>query len=402
MNEEAFVNGLWAEDSHSNNATSEAQDDQNEPLSLPPNHNEKKLSLKRKQPPKAKGKGTNKRYRSLTGKSSASQQPEPKGIEESLKELIETKSLEQVTKIFKDRIERRKKKVDGEFMESFFEVIRYLVGEKQFDLLKEIIDSHPQIRERWPARSDLQNIVNKMQEIKSRFKNFGQADAGALFEIGMAIERPNEQVLEFLEKLKSLDRIFVTQQGVSLETRREKLISTFPLLFLREIATNGSTGYQDQGSLQTQEQPSSSIPPREIATNGPTTDRVQDSLQTHEQMQYSLKDCLEKTFAKDNNEVDLKHFQKEIDNRNDMEPIFSRIKQERGKDTEYELGNMELLVCAAVKQMETLQVQELKWDCLLKWGAVLNRAKDLGFEVRFAKSLLETKLAAYFLYTKEG
>lgn len=148
---------------------------------------------------------------------------------------------------------------------------------------------------------------------------------------------------------------------------------------------------------------SSSIPPfllRQIATNGPSSDHVQGSFQTreHDDMPYTLKECVEKLFAKDNNKVELPHFQKEMENQKDLEPIVGRIKQERGMDIEYEFFNIQLLVCAAFKQMEDVQVKELKWDILLKWGAVLNRAKELGFEVKFVHSLLEKKLASYFLY----
>lgn len=87
-------------------------------------------------------------------------------------------------------------KVEEEFTEAFMWLINYLVDKKQFNLLKETIDSQPQIRERW--QSDLQKILDRIQEIRRQVKS-GPPDVmttATLLEIGTAIERPNEQVRE--------------------------------------------------------------------------------------------------------------------------------------------------------------------------------------------------------------
>ncbi|KAK5787356.1 hypothetical protein PVK06_042010 [Gossypium arboreum] len=50
--------------------------------------------------------------------------------------------------------------------------------------------------------------------------------------------------------------------------------------------------------------------------------------------------------------------------------------------------------------MEDFRIEDLEWDTLKKWGATLNMAKQLGFQVVFADNLLKTKLLAYFATQK--
>ncbi|XVF55717.1 hypothetical protein PTKIN_Ptkin06aG0059400 [Pterospermum kingtungense] len=196
-------------------------------------------------------------------------------------------------------------------------------------------------------RSDLQNIIEKIKELEHEAKAAGIEKMKAtdemkprLLEIGKEIEKFNEQ-----------------WQKDSME------VMNFEEIFMIEHRDSKRYALKEEGSLESQEH---------------------------------VKYCLEKLFSKDNKKVEVSNFQKEIENPGNLEPIASRIKQERGKDTEFELLNIQDLVCAAIKQMEDLPAEELQWDKLLKWGAVLNKAKDLGFQVKFAEIELKKNLYAYF------
>ncbi|TYI58811.1 hypothetical protein E1A91_D11G387800v1 [Gossypium mustelinum] len=51
-----------------------------------------------------------------------------------------------------------------------------------------------------------------------------------------------------------------------------------------------------------------------------------------------------------------------------------------------------------MKEMESFSVEKLGMETLKKWGATLNNAKELGFQVGFADDLLRKNLYAYFAY----
>ncbi|KAK8633109.1 hypothetical protein V6N13_013963 [Hibiscus sabdariffa] len=82
-----------------------------------------------------------------------------------------------------------------------------------------------------------------------------------------------------------------------------------------------------------------------------------------------------------------------------LESIANRIEKARGKATEVFHIPVQVLVCAAIKEMEDLAVENLDWDTLEKWGATLKYAKDFGFQVAFADNLLKTNLLAYLAYS---
>ncbi|XVF07687.1 hypothetical protein REPUB_Repub06bG0161300 [Reevesia pubescens] len=117
-----------------------------------------------------------------------------------------------------------------------------------------------------------------------------------------------------------------------------------------------------------------------------------------------IKNFEKELFAKDNNKVDVLDFQglkEAIDTAKGNIPdylkhIASEIEKARSSPTDFALKNIEILVCAAVEEMESLAVDKLNPATLLKWGATLNVAKQFNFEVEFAEALLKKNLYACF------
>ncbi|KAK8589138.1 hypothetical protein V6N12_023544 [Hibiscus sabdariffa] len=82
-----------------------------------------------------------------------------------------------------------------------------------------------------------------------------------------------------------------------------------------------------------------------------------------------------------------------------LELIATPIIEDRGKATGSAHFSVLVLVCATVKEMED-SVEVSDWEKLKKWAATLNQAGGFGFQVEFAKKLLNTKLLAYFVTTE--
>ncbi|MBA0860458.1 hypothetical protein Goshw_017840 [Gossypium schwendimanii] len=80
-----------------------------------------------------------------------------------------------------------------------------------------------------------------------------------------------------------------------------------------------------------------------------------------------------------------------------LQSIATRIEKARGKATDVFHIPAQVPVCAAIKEMEDLTVEDLDWDKLKKWGATLNYARKYGFQVGFADSLLKKNLLAYLV-----
>ncbi|KAH1084459.1 hypothetical protein J1N35_024220 [Gossypium stocksii] len=64
-----------------------------------------------------------------------------------------------------------------------------------------------------------------------------------------------------------------------------------------------------------------------------------------------------------------------------LQSIVSRIEKDRGIETNFAHEAIQLLVSAAIKEMEDCPVKKLDLDRLKKWGATLNRGKEVSFEV---------------------
>ncbi|PPS15089.1 hypothetical protein GOBAR_AA05513 [Gossypium barbadense] len=123
----------------------------------------------------------------------------------------------------------------------------------------------------------------------------------------------------------------------------------------------------------------------------------------------NIKETLKKQqlYEKGNNQVGVEHFPglaEELQTTDwgktpsSFESIAARIEKDRGKVTEVGHIAAQVLVCAAVKEMEEFSVEKLDIEMLKKWGATLNKAKELGFQVGFADNFLRKNLYAYFGY----
>lgn len=126
---------------------------------------------------------------------------------------------------------------------------------------------------------------------------------------------------------------------------------------------------------------------------------------TREGLQSKFRDLVNQLYDNGNDKVKCKDFpglEQALKNARGeipeyLESIAIQIEKDRGETTEFVLINIQILVCAAIKEMEDFSVGDLDWDTLKKWGATLNYAAEkFGFQVRFADNLLKEKLLAYF------
>ncbi|KAG8491269.1 hypothetical protein CXB51_014446 [Gossypium anomalum] len=72
-----------------------------------------------------------------------------------------------------------------------------------------------------------------------------------------------------------------------------------------------------------------------------------------------------------------------------LKSIGIRIEDARGKATEFSHTGIQILVCAVIKEMEYMSLEDLDWGTLKKWAAALNYGNEHGFQVGFANNLLQ-------------
>ncbi|KAK8633106.1 hypothetical protein V6N13_013960 [Hibiscus sabdariffa] len=114
------------------------------------------------------------------------------------------------------------------------------------------------------------------------------------------------------------------------------------------------------------------------------------SLGTRQTLQCDFRILENQLFNKDNNKVDVQDFdglEQALNNTNSMkstpdylEPFAARIEKARGEATDFSHKLIQVLVCAAIHEMEKLRPEEFNRDMLKKWAATLNMAKRLGFQ----------------------
>ncbi|XVE96438.1 hypothetical protein REPUB_Repub02eG0221900 [Reevesia pubescens] len=371
----------------SDKATSEEADNMNQPLSMSPNHNKRKLSPRRREGSTA-GATKKGKHQVSNELSKAKGKEEPKGKEERVKELLKRKSVTEILKILRDRVNRRIKIDQSADMEACIFLMKFVMENKLYDFFSQIVDSLNQIKRKWPARADLQNIKKKIKEMEDverdkKRQGMGGPNMVVADEMKLRLEGIEEEIItsdkerpKDSKKAKNLEAIFI-DEGVSVETLREKLSYDFPWLVLGETETNKPTGNEDQGSLQT----------RKI---------------------YTAKDVedFEKKIAMDNKEVRVSDFHgleeaigtAERDIPDCLEHIAKKIEKARGTQTEFVYKNIQLLVCAAVKEMEDQPLEQLNEVSLLKWGVTLKMAKKINFQVEFAETQFKKNLYAYFCF----
>ncbi|MBA0742877.1 hypothetical protein Gogos_015888 [Gossypium gossypioides] len=248
------------------------------------------------------------------------------------KELISGKTIKEGAKVLVDRIDRRLNKTFGK--------VYKMMAMKASQLCPQVFGSFEQIETQWPVLSDLQKVKQHIKEILENHKGRLLSEAEA-----------KQKLLQVEKELEQLDQL-------------------------------------------------------ELYSACSQMKEVGGSLPTREEIQSKFSELEKEIYAKDNNKVDVEDFpglQQALDNitgwgklPNYLEPIAIRIEEARGKATEISQIGSQLLVCAAIKEMENLLVKDLDLDRLKKWGATLNKAKEHGFQVGFADNLLELKLLAYF------
>ncbi|PPR81133.1 hypothetical protein GOBAR_AA39581 [Gossypium barbadense] len=114
-------------------------------------------------------------------------------------------------------------------------------------------------------------------------------------------------------------------------------------------------------------------------------------------------------FNKDNNSVEVAHFhglQEALDETrygetpDYLKRIATLIEVDRGKATKFGHKNIEVLVCAAIKEMEDWRTpKDSGYNQLKKWAATLNMGKEQDFEVKFADNMLKNICLACYAYS---
>lgn len=295
-------------------------------------------------------------------------------------------------KILIDRVDRQINKAKKILNETFLFVIRGLGAMEDMELLKSFVSKLRQIEEQWPLLTNLRLIREQINQVKQDSTSTAEADPGVMNARLLKIENQIVTTVELLQnfsdktdslqdKVESLQDTFLNQQNFSFETLKEELFSIFTEPIWEDIFT--TTG-QSQAIPQACEQLL-------------VTDHVKD-------LEYLESEVL----GKDNNTVDVTDFQglEEAVKKNwpnipeYLEPIARRVKEARGDEViRFADKNIQILVCAAIYEMENMTVEELNRDGLKKWGATFNQAKEARFEVKFAEIQLKKNLYAYFVHS---
>ncbi|XP_052480581.1 uncharacterized protein LOC128031862 isoform X2 [Gossypium raimondii] len=293
----------------------------------------------------AKGKAP-KKWTSGKEASTSQQQPKPKS-EKNCGEAVQNR-----LKIFHHQIDRRRKTDKMRDLEFLTCVTR-----KSFPVPLKIPASFKQFKTRWPMRPDLQSILQKIQDIKAKFKD--------------------HLLTEDKEQTRDPDAVFFNTKDTNMGTGTltKEFCSAYPWLF--SLDQNPDQGH--------------------------------GSLSTLEGIQSLLKSLENQLYDENNNKVSVKDFEgleEALKETNAMDllpdylrPIANQIEEARGKATGIAHGYVQVLVCAAIKEMQDLAPVEM--DMLKKWAAALNYARQHGFQVTFADHLLRKNFDAY-IHNKFG
>ncbi|XP_012435124.1 uncharacterized protein LOC105761755 [Gossypium raimondii] len=290
----------------------------------------------------------------VTKKQHVSQhQPESKSKKLSLEDLIKGKTVQEIVKILIDRINRLIKKDMETDMES-------VLGQQ------------------WPVRQDLLGVKEKFRAI-----------ANANLDIEEAKERLLVAGREFetLENQRKKPSTTAENSDPHMDNIKETLkkqLSSGPITVDQDFDLDNLLDFE-------------SLPNIDFDT----------SFRPPDNLRFAFIDCETQLYEKGNNHVGVEHFPglaEELQKTDwgktpsSFESIATRIEKDRGKVTELGHNTAQVLVCAAVKEMEAFSVEKLDMEMLKKWGATLNNAKELGFQVGFADDLLRKNLYVYFAY----
>ncbi|MBA0738943.1 hypothetical protein Gogos_012252 [Gossypium gossypioides] len=374
-----------------------------------------------------------------TGEASTSEKHPPKN---NLEELIAKKSVEKIVKVLKDRIDRKMKNDKMADMESVILVVQTMMANNASHLLPEVLGTLKQIKTQWPVRSDIQTEKQKLQLIKSSYKNGVLTEGNAkneLLAVGEKIECLDEQRLKDLTNTDNLNAIF-SGSMVCVHFRLALDKKSFSSILLRfsivktkldlpvEVGTDGPIGgFSSEFPWlgESTEINSHVIPADQVHRNLLTREKLLSNFSTEtnglaspvdqgngsfvslEELRCNLCELVSQLYDENNKEVGISDYDGlELALKDTgwgrppdyLEPIATRIEKARREATADIHKVSLLLVCAAVKEMEELTLEYSKWDMLKKWAATLNVAKKSGFIVEFADNLLLTKLFAYFAF----
>ncbi|TYI32847.1 hypothetical protein ES332_A04G091000v1 [Gossypium tomentosum] len=278
---------------------------------------------------------------------------EPKGKDVPVKELIKERSVLKVLKNLRDRVHRRIK--NDRFSAMKYHI--WLLGSViQYDISfpsQPIGQTLKQILSKWPARSDLDNIMMDIKAMKDKerckAKQFPNADEmkmealPGLEKIEEDIKKLDKEREKDSEKTAKLAETFLTK-GIGLETLEEEFSKAFPWLFGEASATNKAAVDQFQVSLQ----------------NG-----------------------------KGSGDKDMEDLEKELLNKDNCNVGFSNFP-----------GLKDAKDSAEVKEMGDVPVDELDKHILHKWAATYNLAKQMQFQVKFVENMLKKRIHAYLRFSK--
>ncbi|TYH85029.1 hypothetical protein ES332_D02G237900v1 [Gossypium tomentosum] len=142
-------------------------------------------------------------------------------------------------------------------MESVILVVQTMMANNASHLLPEVLGTLKQIKTQWPVRSDIQTEKQKLQLIKSSYKNGVLTEGNAkneLLAVGEKIEGLDEQRLKDLTNTGNLNAIFSGSMEFSVETLKTKFSSEFPWLGeSTEINSHVIPVDQDHRNLPTRE-----------------------------------------------------------------------------------------------------------------------------------------------------
>ncbi|TYJ12561.1 hypothetical protein E1A91_A11G360500v1 [Gossypium mustelinum] len=314
----------------------------------------------------AKGKAPKKR---TSGKeaSTSQRQPKPKS-EKNCGEAVQNR-----LKNFHHQIDRRRKTDkmrDLEFLT--------WIKSKSFPVSLQVPASFKQIKTQWPMRPDLQSILQKMQDIKAKIKDHLLNEDDTNEELDIVEDELNKlDQQRSKEQTRDLDAVFSNTKDTNMgtETLIKEFCSTYPWLCSLDQDPD-----QDHGSLSTLEGIQSLLKSLENQLYDENNNKV--SVKDFE----GLEEALKKT-----NGLDLLP--------DYLRPIANQIEEARGEATGIAHSYVQVLVCAAIKEMQDLAPVEM--DMLKKWAAALNCARQHGFQVTFADHLLRKNFDAY-IHNKFG
>ncbi|TYJ12574.1 hypothetical protein E1A91_A11G360800v1 [Gossypium mustelinum] len=271
--------------------------------------------------------------------------------------------------------------------------------------------SFNQIRNEWPLRPDLQKISQKMQDIKTKSNNDVTLDGlnqeldalgkkrkeqeralGAVLDIDMAteiqIERCSEYMSWLLPQVQVQDQV-EDQDQVQVEDQVQVQV-------------------QDQDQVQDQVQENLFTPEgmQLWSSENQLYDEDNISLSANEGIQFLVRRLENELYDNNNNEVSFEDFEGlagDLEKTtglaplpDKLKPFAAQIKEARG-ETGINHMLIEVIVCAAIKEMKCLPSKSVNWNMLKKWGATLSYAKHNGFQVSFADLLLKKNWKSYVL-----